>query len=182
MSLGDALQLLAELLHGPLSSRLDPVPHRSWAHRHPAGPAQQRGCGGKRYKDGERTAQALELSACALMGLDAQFVVQGSHLRGLAPLGTPSDPSLPPDRTNEADDLAPHKAFTAHACSTLRAAGPRCRATGAFGQHRFDKAYGEDTRQRPYRQDQLWECAGLFNRTEQTLHEGIIIAYAVAEA
>jgi len=87
MSLGDGLSLLVELLHGPLPSRLAPVPHRSWAHRHPAGPAQQRGCGGKRHKDGERTAQALELSACALMGLYAQFVIQGSHLGGSHPWG-----------------------------------------------------------------------------------------------
>jgi hypothetical protein len=51
-----------------------------------------------------------------------------------------------------------------------------------FGQHRFDKVYGKDTRQGPYRQDQLWECVGLCNRAEQTLHVGIIMAYAVAEA
>ena len=116
------------------------------------------------------------------MGLQSQFIIQGSHLGCLASLGTPSDPSLPLERANEAEDLALHKAFTAHACSALPAAGPRGRATGAFGQHRFDKVYGKDTRQRPYRQDQLWECVGLFNRAEQTLHEGIIMTYAVAEA
>ena len=116
------------------------------------------------------------------MGVQAQCVIQGSYQGYLTPLGTPSDPSLPPDRANEADDLAPHKAFTVQACPTWRAAGPSCRAPGAFGQYRFDKAYGKDTGQRPYRQDQLWECVGLFNRAEQTLHERIIIAYAVAEA
>ena len=89
------------------------------------------------------------------MGLQAQGLIQGRHLGCLAPLGTPSDPSLPLERTNEAEDLALHKAFTAHACPTLRAAGPTCRALGAFGQHRFDQAYGKDTRQRPYCQDQL---------------------------
>ena len=114
--------------------------------------------------------------------LQSQFVIQGSPLGGLAPLGTPSDPSLPLERANEAEALALHKAFTAHACPTLPATGPRGRATGAFGQHRFDKVYGKDTRQRPYRQDQLWECVGLFNCAEQPLHVGIIMAYAVAEA
>ena len=116
------------------------------------------------------------------MGLQSQFIIQGSHLGCLASLGTPSDPSLPLERANEAEDLALHKTFTAYACPALRAARPRGRATGAFGQHRFDKVYGKDTRQRPYCQDQLWECVGLFNRAEQTLHVGIIMAYAVAEA
>ena len=103
------------------------------------------------------------------MGWQSQGVIPGSHLGCLAPLGTPSDPSRPLERANEAEDLALHKAFTAHACPTLPATGPRGWATGAFGQHRFDKVYGKDTRQRPYRQDQLWECVGLFNRAEQTL-------------
>ena len=81
----------------------------------------------------------------------------------------------------EAEDLALHKAFTAHAGPTLWAAGPRRRTTGTFGQGRFDQMAGEDTRQGPGRQDQLGECVGLFNRAEQALHAGIIIAYAVAE-
>ena len=81
-----------------------------------------------------------------------------------------------------AEDLALHKAFTAHAGPTLRAAGPRRRALSAFGQHRFDQVSGEDTSQGPGPQDQLGECVGLFNRAEQALHARIIIAYAVAEA
>lgn len=98
---------------------------------------------------------------------------------------TPGDtvrPSLPLERAKEAEDLALHKAFTAHAGSTLRAAGPSRRAPGAFGQHRFDQVSGEDTSQGPGTQDQLGECVGLFNRAEQALHARIIIVYAVAEA
>ena len=64
----------------------------------------------------------------------------------------------------------------------IAGSGAKRSATGAFGQHRFDKVYGKDTHQGPYRQDQLWECVGLFNRAKQTLHVGIIMAYAVAEA
>src|SRR5216683_3940960 len=45
------------------------------------------------------------------MGLPSQCFIEGSHLGRLAPLGTPSDPSLPLERANEADDLALHKAF-----------------------------------------------------------------------
>jgi hypothetical protein len=41
---------------------------------------------------------------------------------------------------------------------------------------------GEDTSQRPGRQDQRWECLGFFNRAAQALHAGIIIAYAVGQA
>ena len=107
---------------------------------------------------------------------------RGSPLGCLAPLGTPSDPAPPPARSNEAADLALHNAFTAQACPALRAAGPRRRATGAFGQHRFDQVSGEDTSQRPCRQEQLWEGVGLFNRAEQALHAGIIIASAVGQA
>ena len=71
VSLRGSLQLRVELLQSPLPSRLAPFPHRPWAHRHPTGPAQQRGCGGKRPKDGERTAQTLALPARALMGLQS---------------------------------------------------------------------------------------------------------------
>src|SRR5216683_1517640 len=50
------------------------------------------------------------------------------------------------------------RVLTAYACPTLRAAGPRGRATSACGQHRFDQVAGEDTSQRPCRQDQCGEC------------------------
>ena len=179
---GDGLQLLVELRYGPPPSGLHPVPHGPWTDRHPTGPAQQRGRSGKRHKDRQSTAQVLEFTAGPLLGVQSQFVIQGSHLGCLAPLGTPSDPALPSERANEAEDLALRKAFTAHAGPTLWAAGPRRRTTGTFGQGRFDEVAGEDTRQGPGRQDQLWEGVGFFNRAEPALHAGIIIAYAVAEA
>jgi hypothetical protein len=47
-------------------------------------------------------------------------------------------PGVATEKSNKADDLALHKAFTAQAGPALRAVGPRRRATGAFGQPRFD--------------------------------------------
>jgi hypothetical protein len=46
----------------------------------------------------------------------------------------------------------------------------------------FDDVESQDTRQRPHGEDQLRERLGLFDRTEQWLHGGIIMPYAVAEA
>jgi hypothetical protein len=155
VSVGYGLPLRVELLHGPVASRVPPTPQRPRADRFRVLPPQQRGRSGKRHKDGSRTAQALELTARALRGLPSPCCIQGSHLGRLASLGTPAAPSLPPERANEADDLTLHKACTTPAYATWRAARPRRREAGAFGQHRCNKVYGEDTSQRPYREEQL---------------------------
>ena len=89
------------------------------------------------------------------MRLHPQAVIQGRHLRDVAPLGTPSDPAAPLERAKQAGDLALGKALTPQRGPTGRAGGPGGRPTGAFGQHSFDKVDGEDTGQLPHRQDQL---------------------------
>src|ERR1043166_9355264 len=108
----------------------------------------------------------LELTTGSLVGVHSQGVIQGSYLGCLAPLRTPSDPALPSERANEAEDLALRTTFTVHTGPTLWAAGPQRRTTGTFGQHGFDEVAGEDTRQGPGRQDQLGECMGLFKCAE----------------
>ena len=47
----------------------------------PTVPAQQRRRRGKRHKDGQGTAQGLELPAGPLMRLHPQGLIQGGHLR-----------------------------------------------------------------------------------------------------
>ena len=92
-------------------------------------------------------------------------------------LGDTVDPAPPPERSNEADDLALHQAFTAQACPA-QGSGATTSATSAFGQHSFDQVSG-GLRATPRPPGSALECMGLFNRTEQALHAGIIIAYAV---
>src|SRR5262249_10811353 len=106
-------------------------------------------------------------------------LIQGGHLRRLASVGAPSDPAPPLDGPKEAGDLALRKAFTAQARPTLRAAGPERRGPGPFGQHGFDEMDSEDTGHLPRRQDQGGEGGGVFDRAQQTLHIGVIVAYAV---
>ena len=97
VALRQSVHVLLEGLHRLLASRLHPPPHRLWTDRATAGPAQQAGCGRKRHKDRQSTAQRLELPAGPLMRLHSQGLIQGGHLRRLAPVGTPSDPSPPLD-------------------------------------------------------------------------------------
>ena len=94
---GHSGEVLLEVLHGLVASRLHPTPHRARAHHATTIPAQQPRRRGKRHKDRERTAQALEFSAGPLMRLHPQSLIQGRHLRDVTPVGTPSDASSPSD-------------------------------------------------------------------------------------
>jgi hypothetical protein len=97
-------------------------------------------------------------------------------------MGAPSDPAPPLDWPKEACYLALRKAFTAHARPTLRAAGPERRVLGTFGQHGFDEVDGEHAGHLPCRQDYRGKGVGVVDRAQQTLHRGIIVAYAVVKA
>jgi len=50
---------------------------------------------------------------------------------------------------------------------------------GAFGQDGFDKVDGEHAGYLPRRKDHGGEGGGVFDRAQQTLHNWIIVAYAV---
>ena len=65
---------------------------------------------------------------------------------------------------------------------TLRAAGPERRVPGTFGQHGLDEVDGEHAGHLPRRQDERGKGVGVFDRAQQTLHRGIIVAYAVVKA
>jgi hypothetical protein len=54
--------------------------------------------------------------------------------------------------------------------------------SGTFGQHGFDEVNGEHAGHPPRRQDYRGKGGGVFDRTQQTLHRGIIVAYAVVKA
>ena len=143
---GDGGQFVLEVLHGLVASRLHPTPHRARAHHAATIPAQQPRRRGKRHKDRERTAQALEFPAGALMRLYPQSLVQGGHLRDGTPVRTPSDASSPSDRADEARELALGEALAAQRGPTGRAGGPGERPLGPFGEHIFDDVSGQDTR------------------------------------
>ncbi len=108
-------------------------------------PAQQPGCRGKRHKDRERTAQALEFPTGPLMRLHPQDRIEGGHLRDITPVGTSSDASSPAERPDQARELALGKALTAQQGPTGRTGGPGDRPLGTFGEHIFDDVLGQDT-------------------------------------
>ena len=182
MSLGESLQLLVELLHRPLAGCLYPTPYGPWADGVTAVPAQQPGRGRKRHKDGQGTSQGLELPAGPLMRLHPQRLIQGRHLRDDTAPGTAADPSSPLDRSKQAGDLARSKALTPQRGPACRAGGPGEWTTGAFSQHGFDEVDSERAGHLPRRQDQRGQGVGVFDRTQKTLHSGIIVAYAVVKA
>jgi hypothetical protein len=180
--LGDGGQGLLEVLHRLVTSRLHPTPHGAGADGATPGPAQQSGGGGKRHKDRERTAQTLEFRARPLMRRHPQQRIERGDLRDVTPVRTSSDAASPPERPEQAHELALGKALTAQRGAAARAGGPGVRPLGTFGEHVCDDVEGQDTRSRPHGQDELRERLGLFDRPEQRLHGGIIRAYAVAEA
>jgi hypothetical protein len=53
---------------------------------------------------------------------------------------------------------------------------------GAFGQHGFNEAAGEQPGHLPRRQDEYRQGVGIFDGKQKTLHRRIIIAYAVVQA
>jgi len=53
---------------------------------------------------------------------------------------------------------------------------------GPLGEHGFDEVDGEHAGHLPRRQDQRGEGGGVFDRAQQRLHSGIIVAYAVGKA
>jgi hypothetical protein len=116
------------------------------------------------------------------MRLHSQGLIQGGHLWRLAPVGAPSDPSPPPNRSKQAYDLARRKALTSQEDPALRAAGPGERTAGAFGQDGFDEVNGEHAGHLPRRQDQCGEGGGVFDCVQKALHSWIIMAYAVVQA
>jgi hypothetical protein len=50
---------------------------------------------------------------------------------------------------------------------------------GTFGQHGFDEVDGQRAGHLPRRQNQRGEGGSGFDCTQQTLHIGVIVAYAV---
>src|SRR5262249_33936284 len=128
------------------------------------------------------TAQRLQLPTRALMRLYAQGLIQGRHLRDIAPTRTPSDAAAPVERTEQTHDLARDKALAPQGGSTGRAGRPDGRLLRPFGEYSFNEVEHEHTGQRPRGQYQRHERLGLFERTEYPLHGGIILSYAVAEA
>jgi hypothetical protein len=53
---------------------------------------------------------------------------------------------------------------------------------GTFGEHGFDEVDGEYAGHLPRRQDERGQRVGIVDRAQQTLHRGIIVAYAVVKA
>jgi len=157
VSLGEGLQLLVELLHGPLASRLHPTPHGPWADGATAGPAQQPGRRGKRRKDGQGAPQGLDFVTGPLMRLHPQRLIQRSHLWDDTALGAASDPALPPDRPTQAHHLARGKALTLQGHPTRRARGPGGRPACPLGEDGFDQVNREDAGHLPCCQDERWE-------------------------
>ena len=67
-----------------------------------------------------------------LLRLHPQCLVHGSHLRDGAAVETASHPPPPPDRPNQAHDLARGKALTPQDAPALRAAGPGEQTVSSF--------------------------------------------------
>jgi len=116
------------------------------------------------------------------MRLHSERLVQGGHLRDGTALGTAADPSSPPERSEQACDLARGTALTPQGDPTPRAGGPSGRTAGSFDQHGFDEVDGQHAGHLPRRQDQVGEGVGVFDRAQKTLHSWIIVAYAVVKA
>jgi len=116
------------------------------------------------------------------MRLHAQGLIQGGYLGNRTALGTPANPALPPNRPKQAGHLARSKALTPHSAPAPWAAGPDGGLTRPLGEHSFDEADREYTAHLPRGQEQRGEGRGVFERTQQTLHNRIIVAYAVVQA
>ena len=112
VSLGYGLELLVELRHGPPPCRLDPLPHGLSTDRPRAIPPQQHRRRRKRHKDGQRTAQILELITGPLIRAYTQFFIQWGHRWGRTSLGAPAHPPPPTDRSKQAQNLTLDEAFT----------------------------------------------------------------------
>src|SRR5262245_31495442 len=111
-SLGDGLELLVALRHGPPPCRLDPLPHGLRTDRPRAIPPQQHRRHRKRHKDGQRTAQILELITGPLIRASTQCCIQWGHRWGRTSLGAPAHPPSPTDRSKQAHNLTLDEAFT----------------------------------------------------------------------
>jgi hypothetical protein len=146
VTLGHGGQVLLEVRHGLVASRLHPTPHGARAHHAATVPAQQPRRCGKRHKDRESTAEKLEFPAGSLLRLHSQSFIQGGHLRNGTSVGTPPDASSPAERPKQTRELARGKALTAEQGPTGWAGGPGARPLGTFGQHIFDDVEGQDTR------------------------------------
>jgi len=109
---GDGLQLRVELRHGPVSSRLHPTPDSTRADGAATLPAQQPGSDRTRDKDRQGTPEGLECTTRPLLGLHAQRVVRGRHLRDGTALRAAADAAWPPDGPKEAHHLARGEALT----------------------------------------------------------------------
>jgi hypothetical protein len=109
----DSGSLALEEGHGLVASRLYPTPHRARAHHTATIPAQQPRRRGKRYKDRKRTAQGLEFSACPLMRLYPQYLIERGDLRDVTAVWTLSDAAAPAERPNQTRELTWGKALPA---------------------------------------------------------------------
>src|SRR5262249_38111222 len=86
------------------------------------------------------------------------------------------------DRAKQAQELALGHTFPAPRAPAGRAGRPRSRSLHTFGQPLFTNRESEHARSRPYGQDERGSRLGFFTWTEQLLHAGLIMPYAVAEA
>jgi hypothetical protein len=116
------------------------------------------------------------------MRLYLQRLIEGGDLGDGTALGTSSDTASPADRSAQAPELALGKTFTAQRDPAGRTGRPSARSLGTCGQHIFDNMESQHACERPHGQDELCQRLGFFKRTEQLLHAGIIMTYAVAEA
>src|SRR4029450_1379885 len=112
VSLGYCLELLVELRHGPPPCRLAPLPHGLRTDRPRALPPQQHRRRRKRHKDGQRTAQILELITGPLIRAHTQGFIQWGHRWGRTSLGAPAHPPPPTERSKQAQYLTLDEAFT----------------------------------------------------------------------
>jgi len=121
----------------------------------------------------------LEFPAGPLLRLHPQGLIQGGHLWDGTSVGTAAHPPTPPDRPKEARALACGKALTPQEDPALRTAGPGGWTAGTFSQDGFNQVDSEHAGHLPRRQDHGGEGGGIFDRAQQTLQSGIIVAYAV---
>ena len=134
--------------------------------------------------NGTKTAKAqpqmLEFPAGPLMRLHSQGLIQGGHLWDGASVGTPSDPAPPPDRPKQAHDLALWQ--SPYSAARPRSAGRGARRIGCWARSASTASTRWTASTRATCHAARISCGqggGLFDRVQQTLHSGIIIAYAV---
>jgi len=176
VSLGYCLELLVELRHGPPPCRLAPLPHGLGPDRPRAIPPQHHRRRRKRHKDGQRTAQRLELITGPLLRTHTQGCLPWGHRWGRTSLGAPAHPPPPTDRSKKAQPMTLNAAFTTSERPTRGTAGPERRVEGTFRKYGCNDGPGQDTSQGPDGQDDLRACVGFVDRMEQTLHGWLILA------